>query len=100
MAFGAASISDLLATVSQLVVDYGEERLYESIQRYADTHNMLMEEQLSEYCEFRDGADARLSGSGANDTMVAIDADEFAAVDRQKVTAGVPMGYPLRAHQV
>lgn len=100
MAFGTISLTDLYNTDSQSVVDYGEERLYEAIDVYAAAHNRMMEEQLSEYVEFRDGPDARLSGSGANDTMTAIEVDEFATVDRQKVQAGVPMGYPLRAHQV
>lgn len=98
MAYGVSVLTDLLATDSQTVADYGENRLYDNLNRLMMVHNDLMAEQLSEFVEVRSGADARLAGSGGTETMAVEDLDEFATPDRQHVEAGVPMGFPLRRH--
>jgi hypothetical protein len=98
VAYGYNVLSDLLATDSQTVADYGENRLYDNLQELARVHNDLMGQQMADLVEVRSGPDARMAGSGATDTMVVEDMDEFATPDVQHVAAGVPMGFPLKRH--
>lgn len=93
--YGTMTLTDLLNTRSQNVVEYGENRLYEQITMLLDEHNALVAEQMAELVEF--GEDD-LIGTGGPAEMAFFPLDEYGTPDAQKVATGANLGFPLRGY--
>jgi hypothetical protein len=95
MPYGTLSMADLLATTSQTVIQYGEDRIWEVFRDFLDAHEILYGQLRDAYCE---ETTELLFGIGGISDMEMQEVDEFGAPQPQKVTAGEPMGLPLRLY--
>jgi hypothetical protein len=95
MPYGTLSMADLLATTSQTVIDFGEERIWEVFSDFLAAHQVLYGQLRDAYCET---TEELLFGIGGISDMEMQEVDEFGAPQPQKVTAGEPMGLPLRLY--
>jgi hypothetical protein len=89
---GTLDMADLLATTSQLVIDFDENRIWEVFKRQLDAHNRIYRALAASYCEVTTKS---LFGSGGVSDMTFAKVNEYGAPKAQKVTAGQPMGLPL-----
>lgn len=92
-AFGTLSTLDTLAAIRQSVVEYGEDRAWDSISVALAAHNAQVNEMLGDLVERT--TDVRRS-YGAGDTKTMQEFDQWGQGDAQKVTAGVNVDFPLR----
>ncbi len=98
MALGTLAVSDTLASAANTIVaEFGEQRVFEEIQRFLTAHNEIMEELLSELCSFTDD---RLRRTGEVQVMEMQDAGEFHTPEAQKVTPGATVAFPLRRVEI
>lgn len=96
MAYGTLSLSDLLATTSQSIAQFGpgyEEQIWEVFRRSLDAHNRIMNELMQRFVE---RTTERLIGYGGVQTMQMDDIDEYGSPHVQKVAPGENLGFPLR----
>lgn len=96
MAYGTLSMADLLATTSQTVVEFGEDRIFEVFSSYLEAHNRIFRELAANFCET---TTEYLFGTGGVSDMEMQELDEFGTPDAQKVTAGESLGLPLRHYE-
>lgn len=94
MAFGTLQVLDTLAASrSTTVGQYGEDKAYLQIQKLLAAHNAIVQDMVSELCEFTSD-NLRAFGGGSTTSMV--DVDEYGSADAQKISQGVDVGFPLR----
>lgn len=95
MAYGTLSTLDTLAAVRQTVVQYGEDRAWESISMALEAHNNQVAEMMATFIDRT--TDARRS-YGTGDTKVMDELDQFGLGDAQKITAALTVDFPLRRY--
>jgi len=95
MAFGTLSTLDTLASVRQSVVEFGEDRAWDSINAALAAHNAQVDEMLGTLVE-RTTDVRRAYGSADAKTMQEL--DQWGQGDAQKITAGVSVDFPLRRY--
>src|SRR5512143_1099037 len=96
MTFGTLLTLDTLATLNNtLVIDIGEDRIFQAIQDALTVHNDLMTEKISTLVT--DTTD-RFRRYGGNDQMEMEEISELGVPDAEKVTAGATLGFPIRRH--
>lgn len=98
MAYGTSSTTDTLAWLraqSALVVDIGEDRVFQAIDALREAHNNLVREAMTDFVEVTTD---QLRRYGGPDTMVMDELSEFGTPDAQKISAGTTVGFPLRKY--
>jgi hypothetical protein len=94
-AFGTLSTLDTLAAIRQSVVDFGEDRAWDSINAALAAHNAQMLDMLGTLVE-RTTDQRRAYGTADAKQMQEL--DQFGQGDAQKVTAGITVDFPLRRY--
>src|SRR5689334_8799301 len=94
-AFGTLSTLDTLLSIRQSVLEFGEDRAWESIAIALAAHNAQVDEMLGDLVEKTTDA-RRAYGSADAKTMQEL--DQYGQGDAQKVTAGVAVDFPLRRY--
>jgi hypothetical protein len=94
MAYGTLSTLDTLATLNNTTVaQFGEDRLWESLDAILEAHNRIEAELRRDLVEVTTD---NLRRYGADPSMAMDEIDEFARPDAQKITTGSNVGFPLR----
>jgi hypothetical protein len=94
-AFGTLSTLDTLASIRQSVIEFGEDRAWESISIALAAHNAQVEEMLGDLVEKT--TDARRA-YGTSDAKTMQELDQWGQGDAQKISAGVAIDFPLRRY--
>jgi hypothetical protein len=95
MVYGTLQVSDLLATTTTTVADFGEDRAFQAIELDLAAHNALL---LDKERDLVERTTERLLRFGSNDSMTMDEIDEYGTPDAQKVSAGQNVGLPLRRY--
>jgi len=95
MAYGTLSSLDTLLSIRQSVLQFGEDRAWESIQIALDAHNAQLADMLGSLVE-RTTDTRRAYGTG--DTKTFDEVDQYGQPDVQKITAGIAVDFPLRRY--
>jgi hypothetical protein len=93
MTYGTLSTLDTLLSIRQSVLQFGEDRAWESIQIALDAHNAQLGEMMADLVE-RTTDTRRAYGTGDSKTFDEL--DQYGMPDVQKITAGVAVDFPLR----
>lgn len=98
--YGSHNLLDTLATIdNQVVLDYGEDDLYEHINDLVEIHNELVDDIARFFVERTTQRIARLGADAT--TMEMVEVDEYGTADTQKTAVtGYDIGWPLRDYQV
>lgn len=96
MAQGTLTVSDLLAT-QRTVVELGEDRVFDSIDRALAIHNQFVQEKFDTLVDVTSDRARRYGGV---DQMTMDDVDEVGSANAQKITAGSRVEFPLYKAQV
>ncbi len=94
-AFGTLSTLDTLASVRQSVVEFGEDRAWDSISSALAAHNAQVQDMLGTLVERT--TDVRRA-YGTTDAKTMQELDQWGQGDAQKITAGVSVDFPLRRY--
>jgi hypothetical protein len=97
MAFGTLTVSDLLQTTQQSVVEFGEDQAFGAIAVALEAHNRILADIEGDLVETSQDRQRRFGGP---DAMTMEEVDEVGIVDAQKIAAGATVGFPLRRYQV
>jgi hypothetical protein len=92
--YGTLSVSDLLATTSQSVIQFGEDDVFNAIAADLAVHNARTNEMMGALVDITTDRRRRYGGV---DQMEMVDLDEYGTPDAQKVSAGDTMDFPLGA---
>jgi hypothetical protein len=92
-AYGTLMLSDLLATVSQTVAQFGEQNIWDVFERSLAAHNRQMVEMVDEFVQ---PTTERLLGSGGIQTGDFEELHEYSTPRPQKVAPGQNLGLPMR----
>lgn len=95
MAFGTLSTLDTLASIRQSVVEFGEDRAWDSIAAALAAHNAQVDDMLGTLVERT--TDVRRA-YGTTDAKTMQELDQWGQGDAQKITAGVAVDFPLRRY--
>jgi len=95
MAYGTLSTLDTLSSVRQTVVEFGEDRAWDSIAAALAAHNAQKAEMRGDLVERT--TDVRRA-YGATDAKRMDEMDQWGLPDAQKVTAGITVDFPLRRY--
>ena len=93
MAYGTLSSLDTLAAIRQSVVQYGEDRAWDSISIALEAHNNQVNEMMANLIERT--TDTRRS-YGTGDVKQMDEMDQWGQSDAQKISASVTIDFPLR----
>lgn len=96
MAFGTLQTLDTLASLraaTGTVAQIGEDVAFESIDLALQTHNMLLQEAMTDFVEMTTD---RLRRYGGPDQMQMEELDEYGTPGAQKIAAGATLGFPLK----
>lgn len=94
-AFGTISTLDTLASIRQSVLDFGEDKAWDSIGVALAAHNVQVNDMLGTLVERT--TDSRRA-YGTTDAKTMQELDQWGQGDAQKVTAGVSVDFPLRRY--
>lgn len=94
-AFGTLSTLDTLRSIRQSVIEFGEDRAWESISVALAAHNAQVEDMLGSLVERT--TDTRRA-YGTSDTKTMQELDQWGQGDAQKITAGAVVDFPLRRY--
>ncbi len=78
---------------SQNVAQFGEDRVFDAIQRGFEIHNRITRELIADFVEFTTDRLRRFGGNAVGDMEPT---DEFGIPDAQKFITGDNLGFPLR----
>lgn len=91
---GTLSLTDLLQVTDQTILQFGEDRLFNSIRAALDIHNKFADDMFGEFVE---RSTDRVRRYGVSSTVNMEPVDGVGQVDAQKeVPTGVNIGFPLR----
>lgn len=93
---GTLDISDLLATESVSVLEYGLDKIQAVLQADLDAHNAIVDDMMGELCDTTTDRQRRY-GPAAGGEMVEV--DEYGRGPTQKSKGGDTVGFPLKKFQ-
>lgn len=94
MTYGTLSVLDTLAaSAAGTIAEYGENNAFDQVSIALAAHDALLADIVLAIAE---PTSDRLRMAGGSSAMVAQELDEFGRPAPQKITAGAPLGFPLR----
>jgi hypothetical protein len=97
MAYGTLTTLDTLAASQATIAEIGEDSAWAGIEAGLAAHNAIVRDMMTDLLEVTTDRQRRYGGGGE---MVMDEVDQFGRADAQKPSAGVTVGFPLRAYQV
>lgn len=93
---GTYDISTLMAVRYQSVAEFGVDTIVQVLQRDIETHNQLVQQMVSEFCEITTDRQ-RIYGTSMVGEMYEV--DEWGRAPTQKIATGATVGFPLSSFQ-